>query len=236
MPHQRPSGPHEEPLQAVEGLGIQHIRPGGTILQPTGHRGDSRPLAERRCVVLTVSACGCGRWRMCWPTPRPKGPSTGWTPLRSRPAGRGVRRAFVWARTATVIADDQRRTSWGLTPCDVAGSMTRAPHATTSSTPASSVSPASRFSSTSVPLAFAVITLAARSRHQGRRTRSAHPKSTKPADKPATSTRPGASPLHAPSPTTNAGRNWPADRIDAMGCPSPTGTSPDRPPTGTTAA
>lgn len=156
MPHQRPSGPHEEPLQAVEGLGIQHIRPGGTILQPTGHRGDSRPLTERRCVVLTVSACGCGRWRMCWPTPRTKGSSTGWTPPRSRSAGRGVRRAFVSARRSrtrgrptTVIADDQRRTPWGLTPGDMAGSMTRPPHATTSSTPASSASPASRSSSTS---------------------------------------------------------------------------------------
>ncbi|MEI5032055.1 hypothetical protein RB201_01545 [Streptomyces sp. S1A(2023)] len=52
--------------------------------------GEIRGLpAGRGCAVpdRTGPACGCGPWRMCSHTPRPKASSCGWTPPRSRSVG-----------------------------------------------------------------------------------------------------------------------------------------------------
>lgn len=156
--------------------------------------------------------------------------------VRRPVAGRGGRRAFVSGKKkqntmkATVIADHKGRTLWtdALRP----GRM----HDATAARNEGIGACFQHFPHVEVLLddgylGLGVTTPARRSPHRGRRTRSAHPRSTTPGSEPATSTRPDASPLKMLSPITNAGSNYFAGPIDEMPYPPPIEPSPASSPT-----
>ncbi|WSI35860.1 transposase [Streptomyces sp. NBC_01341] len=132
--------------------------------------------------------------------------------VRRPPASRGGRRSFVSGKKkqntmkATVIADHQGRTLW---------TDTLRPERMHDATAARNEDigtcfqhfPTWKSSWTTATSDSIATTPAKRSPRPGRETRSAHPRSSKPAYEPDTGTLQSASPSNTPSPTTNAGSN-----------------------------